>query len=67
MRVEEMKPRTHEPRHGFYCDFGSLERRKAHKKRARKSEKNIGDIVKLAQLNGMSYGQAVARLKEGKL
>lgn len=60
MRVEEMKPRTHEPRHGFHCDLGDLRHRKAHKKRVEKSAKNIADVVKLAQLAGVSYGEYIA-------
>lgn len=54
------RARTHNIVHGANIDYSTPERRKEHKKRAEKSARNIGDIVKLAQLAGVSYGEYIA-------
>ena len=62
------KPRLKKGKHLNEISDEQLSRKMAeYRRRAAASACGINDILRLAELNGISYGQAVARQKEGKL
>lgn len=59
--------RQHVIRHNEQPQLGTPKKKREHKRKAEKKQLSVNEILRLAELNGISYGVAVARLKEGKL
>ena len=57
----------HVIRHNEQPALGTPKKKRERKARAEAKQLNVNEVLKLAELNGISYGVAVARLKEGKL
>ena len=57
----------HVIRHNEQPALGTPKKKRERKKRAQEKQLSVNEILRLAELNGISYGVAVARLKEGKL
>lgn len=65
--VLRKEQRQHIIRHNEQPALGTPKKRREHRKRAEAKQLSVSEILKFAELNGLSYGVAVARLKEGKL
>ena len=59
--------RQHVIRHNEQPALGTPKKKRERKRKAEEKQLSVNEILKLAQLHGISYGVAVARLKEGKL
>jgi hypothetical protein len=57
----------HVIRHNEQPQLGTPKKRRERKAKAEAKQLSVNEILRLAELNGISYGVAVARLKEGKL
>lgn len=63
----KISPEGHSTKHMEQHDLDSSAKRREYKKRAMTSEAKIRAIVKLGDLNGLSYGKTMAALREGKI
>lgn len=62
------QPRLKKGKHLNEISDEQLSQRQAeYRKRAIASACGINDILRLAELNGISYGKMIAKLKDGKL
>lgn len=64
-RLRRYREQQHIIRHNEQPQLEGYHKRKAHKQRAELSQKSIAEINKLARAAGMSYGQYVAKIKNG--
>lgn len=61
------KPREHTIKHDEQPQFSTNKRKREHQQRERNCRMSINEIIKLGEQHGLSYGQTVARMKDGRL
>lgn len=61
------KPREHTIKHDEQPQFTSNKKKREHQKRELSCRMSINEICKIAAEHGISYGAAVAKMKDGKL
>ena len=61
------KRKPHVIKHEEQPNLASPEKRREHKARAEAVQMNMNEVLKIAEREHLSYGVAVARLRDGKL
>ena len=61
------KPREHTIKHDEQPRFATNSKKRERKERERTCRMSINEICKIAAEHGLSYGQTVARLKDGRI